>query len=205
MNKLVTLTFEHGRPVPEFLYKSFSSLKQAENAHLWKRAFSTKDKRGSETWVVSAHFNFVLDHTNPIRSFWQRKWKLPLRTVFSENKPVREHRYAWNCSHIVVVLGEKSTIKLFPHILNASFRSMWISLESPVFNFRSVQYRRIILFAKSFYISFTNIYPVYFYKQPGIYRLCFGHENQPIFSSPQSQYLKTNPHSKQAEADVYTL
>jgi hypothetical protein len=39
----------------------------------------------------SAHFSLVLDHTKLIRSFWQRKLKLPLRTVFSENKLVREH------------------------------------------------------------------------------------------------------------------
>ena len=47
-------------------------------------------------WSFSAHFSLVLGHTKPIRSFWKRKWKLPLRTVFSENKPVREHKFAWN-------------------------------------------------------------------------------------------------------------
>ncbi len=36
-------------PVPEFLKGSFSAWKQAENAHFWKRTFSPRDKRGSET------------------------------------------------------------------------------------------------------------------------------------------------------------
>jgi hypothetical protein len=45
-------------------------------------------------WLFSAHFSLFLSHTKPIRLFWKRKRKLPLRTVFSENKPVREHRYA---------------------------------------------------------------------------------------------------------------
>ncbi len=29
-------------------------------------------------WSFSAHFQLVLDRTKPIRSFWRRKWKLPL-------------------------------------------------------------------------------------------------------------------------------
>jgi hypothetical protein len=41
-----------GTTVPEFLKGSFSAWKQAENAHFWKWAFSPRDKRRSETWVV---------------------------------------------------------------------------------------------------------------------------------------------------------
>ncbi len=35
--------------VPEFLKGSFSAWKQAENANFWKRTFSPRDKRRSET------------------------------------------------------------------------------------------------------------------------------------------------------------
>jgi hypothetical protein len=38
--------------VPEFIYRSFSAWKQAKYARFWKRSFSPRDKRRSETWVV---------------------------------------------------------------------------------------------------------------------------------------------------------
>jgi hypothetical protein len=43
-------------PVPEFIYRSFSAWKQAKYARFWKRSFSPRDKRGSETWVVFGSF-----------------------------------------------------------------------------------------------------------------------------------------------------
>jgi hypothetical protein len=42
--------------VPGSLNSLFSSWKQAESAHLWKRAFSPRDKRWSEIWVVFSLF-----------------------------------------------------------------------------------------------------------------------------------------------------
>ncbi len=45
-------TFDSHIAVPEFLKGSFSAWKQAENAHFWKRTFSSRDTRGSETKLV---------------------------------------------------------------------------------------------------------------------------------------------------------